>query len=424
MAGTPTEHLTGLWRGYLVDARWFQSKGLPIHGLTITPLPWHTRDGDVWVRSELADVAVGDSHETYHLLVGYLPIGTAEPDALVGQAELPGRGLVDVVDAPRSPRAMAALLAGLVQPQASGVTWLAAPPEPESPTAVFVGEQSNTTVRVGEDLQFKVFRKITAGPNLEEEMLAGLRESGITPRLIGTLTSTDGEVTLGIFIERIQDARDGWDYCVQACQDGRSIADEMTHLGNTLRQLHVDLAEVFGSSTVDGAAIGAQMLMRLNAACEQVPELAEKHGPLRAILGVEAGPVPVQRIHGDFHLGQALISPSGWTIIDFEGEPIKTPEQRAAPDSPWRDVAGLLRSLDYARHYHDHPDGVAAKGWYNDARRAFLDSYLGDDTLPRSLLRAYEVDKAIYELVYETRNRPTWAGIPRHAIREAIAASS
>ena len=419
MPDTATEHLAELWRGYLVGARWFQSKGLPIHSFSITPLPWHTQSGTVWVRSELAEVAVGDSRETYHLLTGYLPIGTAEPDALIGQTELPGRGRVDVVDAPRSPRTLAALLASLVQPQATGMTWFSAPPDPDSPTAVFAGEQSNTTVRVGADMQFKVFRKITAGPNLEEEMLAGLRESGITPRLIGSLTGADGTVALGIFVEHIRQAQDGWDFAVEACRSMRSIADEMTRLGSTLRLLHVDLVEAFGSSTVDGATIGAQMLARLDAASAQVPELADKRPSLRAILDVPAGPVPVQRIHGDFHLGQALISPGGWTIIDFEGEPIKTPEQRAAPDSPWRDVAGLLRSLDYARHYHDQPGSASAKAWYSEARQAFLASYVGDEALPQPLLRAYEVDKAIYELVYETRNRPTWAGIPRHAIDEA-----
>ncbi|MCL2490530.1 MAG: phosphotransferase [Propionibacteriaceae bacterium] len=416
------EHLAGLWRGYLVGARWFQSKGLPIHSLTITPLPWHTQSGTVWVRSELAEVAVGDVVETYHLLTGYLPVGTAEPDALIGRAELPGRGWVDVVDAPRSLRTLAALLASLVQPRATGMTWFSAPPDPDSPTAVFAGEQSNTTVRVGSDVQFKIFRKITPGPNLEEEVLAGLRESGITPRLIGALTGADGSVALGIFVEHIRHAEDGWDFAVEACRSERSIADEMTRLGSTLRLLHVDLVEAFGSSTVDGATIAAQMLARLDAASAQVPELAENRQPLRAILDVKAGPVPVQRIHGDFHLGQALISPSGWTIIDFEGEPIKTPEQRAAPDSPWRDVAGLLRSLDYARHYHDHPDGSSAKAWYSEARQSFLASYAGDMPLPRPLLRAYEIDKAIYELVYETRNRPTWAGIPRHAIAEALSA--
>ncbi|MCL2652656.1 MAG: phosphotransferase [Propionibacteriaceae bacterium] len=423
MADAVSDHLAELWRGHMVNARWFQSKGLPIHSLTITPLPWHTQTGSVWVRSELAEVAVGDSEETYHLLTGYLPVGAAEPDAFIGQAELPDRGLVDVVDAPRSPHTMAALLACLTQPQTTGMTWFSSPPEPNSPTAVFAGEQSNTTVQVGSDMQFKVFRKITTGPNREEEMLAGLQKSGITPHLIGTLTGADGEVTLGIFEEHIQQASDGWDYCVRACRAERSISDEMTRLGNTLRLLHTELVDAFGSSTIDGAAIGAQMLARLDAASEQVPELVNNRQALRAILDVEAGSVPVQRIHGDFHLGQALITPDGWTIIDFEGEPIKTPEQRAAPDSPWRDVAGLLRSLDYARHYHDDPEGTSAKSWYSDARRAFLASYLGDEAMPRQLLRAYEVDKAIYELVYETRNRPTWAGIPRHAIEEAITAS-
>lgn len=416
-----TEPYVRLWRDYLTQARWFQGKGLPIGEIAWRVLPWHTRAGDVWVRSELPEIVIGEVRETYHLLAGYLPAGTAEPDALVGQTELAGRGLVDVVDAPRSTRAMAALLEALAQPDSPGMTWFDAAPDPHSPTAVFTGEQSNTTVQVGEDLQFKVFRKIAIGQNLEATMLAALRRSGITPRLVGTLTTAGGDINLGVFIQRIRDARDGWDYCVQACQAERPIMDEMTRLGATLRSLHADLAQAFGSSTVDGGTLGRQMLARLKTACAQTPELADKCPSLRAVFDLHDMSVPIQRVHGDFHLGQALISPDGWTIIDFEGEPLKTPEERAAPDSPWRDVAGLLRSLDYARHYHPEPDSPSAMDWYDDARRALLDGYRGGQPVPATLLRAYEIDKAVYELVYETRNRPTWAPIPRHAIDEAIA---
>ena len=424
----PTPHF---WRDHLTRARWFQGKGLPWKGMSIEALPWYTTGSDVWVRSELAEVRAGDTAGTYHLLVGYLPEGRGEPDALIARMDLPGRGVVDVVDAPHSPQAMAALMTALTEddpsvPQPGGppsVRWVGPPPGPALPTQVFSGEQSNTTVAVGEHVLFKIFRKLSPGPNLESEVMSALEGSPIVPRLIGTLSTPGRGYDLGIFSQRILHARDGWTYCVEACGADQSIADQMRDLGRTLRILHEDLRSVFPTGVVDSSVISATMLDRLDTACAQVPELAQMRNSLRAILDLPPCDVQIQRVHGDFHLGQALISPTGWTIIDFEGEPLKTPEERAAPDSVWRDVAGLVRSLDYARSTHPDSRSNNAERWYTQARGAFLDGYLDGAALPDRLLTAYEVDKAIYELVYELRNRPTWAGIPRHAIREAIAES-
>ena len=406
-----------LWIDYLVGARWFQGKGLAVEQREWRCLPWFAADGDVLVRSELAVLRVGDTIDTYHLLVGYLPPGTAEPSALVGQVELEGHGLVDMVDAPCSPTAMAAFLRAITTPGRSDVTWFAGSPDPQSPTQVFGGEQSNTTVRIGSGVLLKIFRRLSPGPNLESITLAALAPSAVTPQLIGTL---DGDgVELGVFVERILDARDGWEYCVECCKNGRSIAEDMTHLGATLRRLHASMAAAFGTSSIDAADIGHTMAARLDAAAEQLPELADAQPRLRRLLRLHQATIPVQRVHGDFHLGQTLISPKGWTIIDFEGEPMKTPAERVAPDSVWRDVAGLLRSLDCVRQSHTAPTGESANRWYQDARAAFLDGYVGSADPSGRLLTAYEVDKAIYELLYETRNRPDWAAIPRAAIMAA-----
>jgi maltokinase len=122
-----------------------------------------------------------------------------------------------------------------------------------------------------------------------------------------------------------------------------------------------------------------------------------------------------QRVHGDFHLGQTLHTPKGWKIIDFEGEPAKTMAERLAPDSIWRDIAGMLRSFDYAAASVPGPNSGA---WAAEARAAFLRGYAGGELSGNDsqLLRAYEADKAIYEVVYETRNRPDWVGIPLGAV--------
>ena len=117
----------------------------------------------------------------------------------------------------------------------------------------------------------------------------------------------------------------------------------------------------------------------------------------------------------ELHLGQTLHTPSGWKIIDFEGEPVKSLAERAAPDSVWRDIAGMLRSFDYAAA---SVPGSGSIAWAAECRTAFLTGYAGGplDPAAATTLRAYELDKAVYEVVYETRNRPDWVGIPLAAI--------
>ena len=396
---------------YLVSARWFQGKGLPVSELDWHPLPWYASSGDIWVRSELVTLLVGGKEETYHLLSGYAPLGSGESEAVMGQVDLPERGLVDVLDVPCSPTAMAVFLSAVTDPASSAVEWAGQPPAPNTPTRVFAGEQSNTTVRIGDDMLFKVFRKLSPGANLEAITLADMAQSQATPQLVGVLEA-DSSYHLGLFVERIADARDGWEFCVERCSANQSIADEMVLLGQALRRLHAGLAKAYGVATADAADIGCGMIERLDDVCQQLPELIDIQPRLRDAFTLDAATVEVQRVHGDFHLGQALLSPKGWTIIDFEGEPLKSPAESAAPDTVWRDVAGLCRSIDYARH------GQEADDWYKEARDAFLTGY--GEPPPAALLTAYELDKAVYELLYETRNRPAWADIPRSAIASAI----
>jgi maltokinase len=168
---------------------------------------------------------------------------------------------------------------------------------------------------------------------------------------------------------------------------------------------------------------------RLAAALAAVPELLPHAEALRAAYDEVAGltePVTVQRIHGDFHLAQALRSMTGWVLIDFEGEPARPFPERTAQMSPLRDVAGMLRSFDYAARYlladraGEHYLEYRANEWAERNRDAFCAGYAaaaGED--PRkhaTLLRAFELDKAVYEVVYEARHRPTWLAIPLGAI--------
>ena len=180
------------------------------------------------------------------------------------------------------------------------------------------------------------------------------------------------------------------------------------------------------------------MRARLEAALNVVPELKDYAEALETTydaLAASTDDVPVQRVHGDFHLGQTLRTVKGWKIVDFEGEPAKPLAERVRPDLVWRDVAGMLRSFDYAAHavIEDfHADEQAnrqiafrAAEWADRNQRAFLQGYT--DTSGRTsgdglsehqeqILRAYVADKAVYEAVYETRNRPSWLPIPLGAI--------
>jgi maltokinase len=145
-------------------------------------------------------------------------------------------------------------------------------------------------------------------------------------------------------------------------------------------------------------------------------------------LGEEVDSLEVQRVHGDLHLGQTLRSVTGWVVLDFEGEPAKPLHERTALDSSLRDVAGMLRSFDYAAHsvvtpeQADENQNRAMQGWVQRNREAFLAGYAGAGGVSvaagqDTVLHAYELDKAVYEVVYETHNRPGWVGIPLSAVQ-------
>jgi maltokinase len=178
---------------------------------------------------------------------------------------------------------------------------------------------------------------------------------------------------------------------------------------------------------------------RLTAAATVVPELAEHRDALEdrfaAAAELAAKDHRAQRIHGDLHLGQTLRTSLGWKLVDFEGEPAKDLTERRLADSPWRDVAGMLRSFDYAVRAvardisatEDEAPQVAYRSqeWVKRNSAAFLEGYVAHRGTPLSedeqtLITAYVADKAIYEAVYETRNRPTWVDIPLAALHKIL----
>ena len=315
----------------------------------------------------------------------------------------------------------------------------------ESHSTLFSGEQSNSSVAFGDDSLMKVFRKVTPGRNPDIEIHRALTEAENhnVAELYGWIEA--GEDDLAMIQQFLRTAADGWDLALASARNlfaegdlhadevGGDFAGEAERLGAAVADVHVVLREHFDVDTQDSSALAAGMQERLAAQQAAVPELAPYADTVRAVFDRIAGlgGQPVQRVHGDLHLGQTLRTSRGWKLVDFEGEPAKPLTDRRLPDSPWRDVAGMLRSFDYAAqsvvkdlHSGDEPGSqitYRATEWVQRNRAAFLAGYVEHREAPlteaeSALVDAYEADKAVYEVVYEARNRPGWIDIPLGAI--------
>lgn len=418
------EALAEAWWRHLAGVRWFGGKGSAGAISALEALPWYTvRDTVPAVRSEIATIDYADGRrEFYHLLVAYYPAGQAPVTPLARDDAF------DVVDATTDAAALRAFVVALASSADHGVAWARELPAGVPQVGVFAGEQSNTTLTVGPDQLLKLFRRIEPGPNLDAEVLTALSARGASvPRVWARLTGgwPQGSSTdLGLAMARVPRASDGWDLACAACAAGDDFTDAARALGQALRRVHTELRDAFGTQISPGETIATTMRERLAAAAQDAPVLAPHVGALsRRLDGLAGRELDVQRVHGDFHLGQTLHNEDGWTLLDFEGEPAKTAAERRAFDSVWRDVAGMVRSFDYARSAHQDPTGAQASAWSKACTDAFLAGYLAPGESPDPALDAYITDKAAYEVVYETRNRPTWVAIPLRAIEELASSS-
>ncbi|MBD0324138.1 MAG: phosphotransferase, partial [Aldersonia sp.] len=323
--------------------------------------------------------------------------------------------------------------------------------DPSAHGRMLSAEQSNTTVVFGEDLLVKFFRQVSPGINPDVELHRALGEAGckyVAPLRGWIESDLEGvPTTLAMAQEFVNNASDGWRLALISVRDlfmeadlhaselGSDFASESERLGAAVAHVHVDLARMLGSAEQSVSSGVIDTLQRnLDAAAQTVPELAEHRDAILAVYeeAAKSGPITVQRIHNDLHLGQVLRTPDHWLLIDFEGEPLKSVDERRRPDSPLRDVAGMLRSFDYAGHQPLGDDGslgeaqrkYRATEWVTRNASAFCDGYAsvaGSDPRDASaLLRAYELDKAVYEVTYEARNRPAWIHLPLRAIARLV----
>ncbi|KRF15396.1 hypothetical protein ASG90_11865 [Nocardioides sp. Soil797] len=457
---------------FVGTARWFGGKGraFSVTGTRRTGILPVT-DGGPRVAIDLAEITYDDGdHELYQVPLAFRD----EPDdrlahALVGVWDDPDFGPSHVYDAVHDKDAMGQWLSAFAHAGAEAGTGAGAdagsiaasrrdllvfhrlPGHELDLTAhstLFSGEQSNSSVAFGDDCLMKVFRKVTPGVNPDIQIHHVLTEAGSdhVAGLYGWLDTvdeaSDAIIQLAMLQQFLRTASDGWELAqtsvrnlfaeadLHADEVGGDFAAESNRLGVALAETHHMLAEAFPTETFDQvglAALAAAMQNRLAEASEVVPELAEHATRLQEIYGhlVSLDDVRVQRIHCDLHLGQTLRTVKGWKIVDFEGEPAKPLAERLLPDSPWRDVAGMLRSFDYAsavvqRAFQGSDDTGARQRahrgteWTERNRNAFVTAYAGRALTPdeQLLLAAYEADKAVYECVYEARNRPSWLTIP------------
>ena len=307
---------------------------------------------------------------------------------------------------------------------------------------VLTGEQSNTSIVFDQDGQptmiLKLFRTLHHGENPDVTVQRALSNAGspYVPRFIGNLDVEWPDIgresgvahgTLGFAQEFLPGVRDGWAIALEAAREGRDFTQAARDLGTAIAGVHGALGaalETVAAVPDDVTLTGIAWRRRLAIAAAEVPAVAERLRQIDAVYTAAlARPWPrLQRIHGDLHLGQVLAVPyGGWRIVDFEGEPLRPMEERAIPDLPLRDVAGMLRSFDYAGAVGGGPD---AAGWAVDCRVAFLEAYAGSEgsvELDPLILRALVLDKAVYESIYESRNRPDWLPVPLAGIDAALA---
>lgn len=342
-------------------------------------------------------------------------------------------------------------------------------------------EQSNSSLIVGDIAVVKLFRRIIAGPHPEAEMSRYLTEHGFvhTPALLGEMVRVDDDGTrhtLAVAQAFLRNQGDAWtwmlDWMMRILSDVTPASETETEepqpdhmadgealaraIGQRLGEMHEVLAqstdnpdfapERAGKTVLERWAgdLEAQIDAALRAldgaratleesAAQEAAALQSARGRLLTVtraLAAGAAGTPLTRIHGDLHLGQMLVSSGDVFIIDFEGEPARPLAQRRAKTSPMRDLAGVLRSFDYAcavvrrksREAHPHlaDDRREAflAAFQERADAAFLEGYR--NTAPSEedagLLRLFLIEKAAYEIAYEAANRPGWIDVPLHGL--------
>jgi maltokinase len=448
-------------RTWLAGQRWYASKTLPVSAIEMVEHVQLADDPSFVVALAQARFAHG-THALYQLPLGITQPGAARADGaepLV--AESGGAAAFDAVRDPDCARRLIALIdAGEDRDtpdgrfsfrHVEGSTSI----EPGAHARVVSGEQSNSSIVFADRIVLKVFRKLEPGINPELEMLRFLTARGF-PNIAALHGWYEYEgaalaATLGVAQQYVPDGADGWELALAEIPDApQAFLDRVGSLGTATAQLHNALASDATDVAFSPQEPSQEALALLSATIDEdiervfigLPDdprleaIAGRGEDVRARLAArtQIGARGLNiRIHGDFHLGQTLLTPRGWVILDFEGEPARPLPERRVKRSPLRDVASMLRSFAYATAAVELQRGrVAPEGLEPEARARFLEHYLaavdsallpGGEAAINNLLAIYELEKAIYELRYELNNRPDWVAIPVAGILRILEAA-
>ncbi|MDB1088287.1 maltokinase [Streptomyces sp. ACA25] len=456
--------LNGLLARWLPRQRWYAGKGRPLGSLTLVSatelLPCGTEGhtpGLLHLLVRTRPTGVGPQHpagapedDCYQLLLGVRQVlPPALAPALLGRpTEGPLRGRA-VYEALHDQRLAALLLERLRTPGRLGDlrferTGSAIPSG--LPARALDGDQTNSSVVYGEAHILKLFRRVSPGVNPDLELPLALASAGCSrvppPSAWFEADSPDGTtepMTLGVLQPFLAGSTDGWQLALKSLALRTDFSGAAHSLGRATAEVHTALAGALPTTVLHRPQLeqtATDMSARLSVAAAAVPALRPYRAGLSRAFdalaehGRDGGTFTAQRLHGDLHLGQVLRTAgsegrlSRWSLIDFEGEPARPLAERCLLQPPVRDIAGILRSFDYAA-CQNRAAGAWGDAWARASRHAFCRGYAeagGTDPLAQpELLRAFETDKAVYEVLYEARHRPAWLHIPMTAIRRLAA---
>jgi trehalose synthase-fused probable maltokinase len=439
----------GTLREWILRQRWFGSKARDVaqlHVLGALPL---RREPPLLATAIVEARFHTGTHVLYQLPLGFRPREEGWQEAVVAEAD--GWTVYDALVDPVQARELLHLMHGSSSVRSGDAQgnfhWIAGF-DAERPASTDVrnmgAEQSNSSVVFGEALVLKAFRRLEPGVNPELELLRFLTLRGFdhVAGLAGWYEYSGSfmDATLGILQEFLAGGRDGWELALDELATAPDAFLERLHqLGAVTGEMHTTLGSDPSDPDFAPEEASTETLNLLTATVDEeiervfldlppLPALEPIAGRgedvrehLRALSGMGVAG-RVIRHHGDFHLGQTLLTERGWIILDFEGEPARSLRERRRKRSPLRDVAGMMRSFAYAASATQILRATPAPpGWEERAREEFLDGYLASvdpALLPpgraavNRLLAVFELEKAVYELEYELNNRPDWVSIP------------